>query len=62
LDDEQDDDSFYDLRENNLIDGYAGNFQIEDFVKSRQIDGDYWDSDVPIFYGLQLFYFLTLFI
>ena len=53
LDDVQDDVSFYDPRENNVIDGYAGigasfnadNFQIEGVVKARQIDGDYWDSD-----------------
>jgi len=53
LDDVQDDVSFYDPPENNVIDGYAGigagfnadDFQIEGVVKARQIDGDYWDSD-----------------
>lgn len=62
LDDARDDDNFYDSRENNRIDGYAGlgaginakNVRIEGFVKARQIDGDYWDSDKQIFYGLQL--------
>jgi hypothetical protein len=62
LDDVRDDDNFYDSRENNRIDGYAGlgaglntkNIRIEGFAKARQIDGDYWDSDKQIFYGLQL--------
>ncbi|WP_232787912.1 hypothetical protein [Paraglaciecola sp. MB-3u-78] len=61
LDDVRDDDNFYDPQENNQIDGYAGlgaginaeNVRIEGFVKARQIDGDYWDSDKQIFYGLQ---------
>ena len=60
--DARDDDNFYDSTENNSIDGYAGlgagfkayNVQIEGFVKARQIDGDTWDSDKQIFYGLQL--------
>jgi hypothetical protein len=62
LDDVRNDDNFYDSRANNQIDGYAGlgagfnaeNVRIEGFVKARQIDGDYWDSDKQIFYGLQL--------
>jgi hypothetical protein len=62
LDDARDDDNFYDSRENNVIDGYAGlgvginskNLRVEGFVKARQIDGDTWDSDKQIFYGLQL--------
>jgi hypothetical protein len=49
LDETRDDDNFYDSRENNRIDGYAGlgaginvkNVRIEGFVKARQIDGDY---------------------
>jgi hypothetical protein len=61
LDDVRDDDNFNDPQENNQIDGYAGlgaginaeNVRIEGFVKARQIDGDYWDSDKQIFYGLQ---------
>ena len=62
LDDSRDNDNFYDTQENNALDGYAGlgagiiakNLRIEGFVKARQIDGDYWDSDKQIFYGLQL--------
>jgi hypothetical protein len=62
LDEGRDDDNFYDSRENNKIDGYAGlgagvyanNVFIEGFVKARQIDGDTWDSDKQIFYGVQL--------
>lgn len=62
LDDDRDDDYFYDDQENNSIDGYAGlgaginaeNMRIEAFVKARQIDGDSWDSDKQIFYGLQV--------
>jgi hypothetical protein len=61
LDDARDDDNFYDYREDNAIDGYAGlgagfnakNVRVEGFVKARQIDGDTWDSDKQIFYGLQ---------
>jgi hypothetical protein len=61
LDDSRDDDSFYDSQENNSIDGYAGfgaginttNMRVEGFVKARQIDGDTWDIDKQIFYGLQ---------
>jgi hypothetical protein len=67
LDDARDDDNFYDSRENNCIDGYAGlsaginvkNVRIEGFVKARQIDGDYWDSDKQIFYGLHLSLFFN---
>jgi hypothetical protein len=62
FDDERDDDNFYNTREKNTIDGYAGlgagfkanNVRIEGFVKARQIDGDTWESDKQIFYGLQL--------
>ena len=62
LDDARDNDNFYDSRENNEIDGYAGigaginapNLRIEGFVKARQIDGENWDSDKQIFYGIQL--------
>ena len=61
LDNDRDDDHFYDSKENNAIDGYAGlgvginakNVRIEGFVKARQLDGDNWDSDKHIFYGLQ---------
>ena len=62
LDGAKDDDHFYDPLENNRVDGYAGlgagintnNVRIEGFVKARQIDGDTWDSDKQIFYGVQL--------
>ena len=62
LDDPRDNDNFYDSRENNLIDGYVGlgvginakNVRIEGSVKARRIDGDNWNSDKKIFYGLQL--------
>ncbi|MFT6988731.1 MAG: hypothetical protein ACJASL_000696 [Paraglaciecola sp.] len=62
FDDKRDDDNFYDTREKNTVDGYAGvgagfnanNVRIEGFVKARQIDADTWQSDKQIFYGLQL--------
>jgi hypothetical protein len=62
VDDSKDDDHFYDSLENNRVDGYAGlgagintnNMRVEGFVKARQIDGDTWDSDKQIFYGVQL--------
>lgn len=66
LDEERDEDNFYDTPQTNDIDGYAGigagfnakNIRIEGFVKARQIDGDTWDSNKQIFYGLQLSLFL----
>jgi len=62
LDSTRDDNRFNDSQENNAIDGYASlgagvnakNIRIEGFVKARQIDGDYWDIDKQIFYGIQL--------
>jgi hypothetical protein len=62
FDDARDNDHFNDYQEDNDIDGYAGlgvgfkanNTRIEGFVKARQIDGDNWDSDKQIFYGLQV--------
>jgi hypothetical protein len=62
LDDDRDDDNFYDLQESNAIDGYAGlgagfntkNMRLEGVVKARQIDADTWDSDKQIFYGVQI--------
>ena len=62
LDEARDEDDFNDSRENNGVDGYAGlgaginakHVRIEAFVKARQIDGDTWDSDKQVFYGLQL--------
>jgi len=62
LKDTRDEDNFYDLQQNNQVDGYAGlgvgidvsNIRIEGFVKARQIDGDTWDNNKKIFYGLQL--------
>jgi hypothetical protein len=61
LDEDRDDDNFYDARENNKIDGYAGlgagsnakNMRMEGFVKARQIDADTWESDKQIFHGFQ---------
>ena len=62
LDEARDDNDFDDTPKNNQIDGYAGlgagvsakNVRIEGFIKARQIDGETWDSDKQIFYGLQL--------
>jgi hypothetical protein len=62
MDEERDENNFNDSRENNGVDGYAGlgtginakHVRIEAFVKARQIDGDTWDSDKQVFYGLQL--------
>ena len=61
LNENRDDDNFDDSKENNDIDGYAGlgagfnakNMRVEGVVKARQIDGDTWDIDKQIFYGLQ---------
>lgn len=61
LDNTRDEDYFYDSQDNNDIDGYAGlgagidakKFRIEGFVKARQIDGETWESDKQIFYGVQ---------
>ena len=62
LKDARDEDDFYDVQENNAVDGYAGlgvgiianNVRVEGFLKARQIDGDTWDNDKKIFYGLQI--------
>jgi len=62
LDDARDDDDFNHYQENNRVDGYAGlgagidtkHVRIETFVKARHIDGDNWNSDKQVFYGLQL--------
>ncbi|GAC17793.1 hypothetical protein GARC_0812 [Paraglaciecola arctica BSs20135] len=63
-DDRRNDDDYYfdKTQKNNSVDGYAGlgaginmpNMRIEGFIKARQIDGDYWDSDKQVFYGLQI--------
>ena len=62
LKDARDEDDFYDVQENNAVDGYAGlgvgiianNVRVEGFLKARQIDGDTWDNDKKVFYGLQI--------
>jgi hypothetical protein len=58
----RDDDDFYaDNNSDNTPDGYAalgagldaGTFKVEGFVKARNIDSEYWDSEHHIFYGVQ---------
>ena len=67
LKDARDEDDFYDVQENNAVDGYAGlgvgiianNVRVEGFLKARQIDGDTWDNDKKVFYGLQISLFFN---
>ena len=52
-------DNYYNDRDD--LDGYAalgagiqsGNLRVEGYVKARQIDAEYWESDKVLFYGMQ---------